>query len=539
MPRRTSRLALFGLICALSWMMLGCPPSEDGTPPPGGDSVVPTAPETSTDEPVPPESDDEPVVPESETPAQPAVPTPADDTTGDVQPAVPADEETPPAETGGPTVEPADAPEPPAEPTDTTEPADEMIDDEQAATDTAATSPAVAANANAEGCFWPRFHGPNQDNISPATGLLSEWPADGPPMAWQVEGIGEGFASVAIADGRIYTAGNIGEDLIITALDLSGNIVWQKPAGPAWTEDYPGSRGTPVIDGNHIYYEGATGVVSCLEAETGDTIWQVDILERFGAPNIKWALAESVLIDGDHVICTPGGPNTCVVALDKMTGETVWQSESADGDATAYATPILVEYGGLRIVLTMTAKALVGVNADTGALLFRHPHETEYDVNAAMPIFHDGEVFVSTGYKSGAEKVKLTVDGGQVTAEQVWANAELDNHHGGVILYEGNLYGSDSRGKWICLDWETGQRHYAERGVGKGSLTLAEGLLYVFSENRALGIVEATPEAHEVISEFHIPSGGKGKSWAHPVVCGKRLYIRHGDYLYVYDIAAR
>lgn len=386
---------------------------------------------------------------------------------------------------------------------------------------------------------WLRFHGPRGDNISDDTGLLETWPEDGPPLLWKVEGIGNGFASVTVSNGRIYTAGNVEDRLLITALDMDGKIRWQRQNGPAWTKNYPGARGTPTLDGDRVYHLGASGDLVCLKAEDGAVVWSTNILEKFGSEPPEWGLAESVLIDGDRVICTPGGPKTCIVALDKMTGETVWQSESADGDGPSYGTPQLAEWEGLRIILNMTAKALVGVDAVSGKLLFRYPHETAYDVNACMPLFHDGKVFVSTGYGSGSELIGLKKEGDRVTAERLWENKDLDNHHGGVILYEGFLYGSNFRGKWICLDWNTGETKYSENGVGKGSATLADGMLYTYSERKKVGLVPAVPTAHEPVGSFTIQSGEREQSWAHPVVLDGRLYLRHGNLLFAYDIRAK
>jgi outer membrane protein assembly factor BamB len=278
------------------------------------------------------------------------------------------------------------------------------------------------------------------------------------------------------------------------------------------------------------------GQLVSLDAKSGEQFWTLNILDEFDAKNITWALAESVVIDGDHLICCPGGPKASVVALDKTTGNTVWTAKST-GEKTGYATPALAECAGLRMILTMNAKALIGVNADTGDLLFRHGHETEYDVNATTPIYHDGQIFITSGYGSGSEMLKLTVDGQQASVEPLWQAKELDNHHGGVILLDGYVYGTSARGKWICLNWDTGEVMYSERGVGKGSLTYADGMLYTFSENRKVGLVEATPARHEVISQFELPKGGPGKSWAHPVVCGGRLYLRHSDQLCVYNVA--
>jgi len=389
--------------------------------------------------------------------------------------------------------------------------------------------------------YWPQFHGPKSDNISADTGLLKEWPEGGPEMAWKVTGIGDGYATVTIADGRIFTAGNIDDKMVITAMDLAGNILWRANNGSAYTKSFPGSRGTPTIDGSFVYHENPLGDVICLEAATGKEKWSVNILDKFGSKNIIWALAESVLIDGPNIICLPGGPQASIVALSKQTGRTVWKSEPTD-DLAGYATGIIVEHEGIRMILAMTGKALIGVDADSGRLLFRYEFITKYDVNATTPIFLDGQVFISGGYGNGSAMVQLNVDGGNVTATRVWESKELDNHHGGVILWDGYLYGAAhnfNRGSWICLDWKTGEMQYAEKGVGKGSATLADGLLYTYSEKRNVGLVAPTPEGHELISEFEIPSEGKGPTWAHPVVCGGRLYLRHGDVLYVYDVKAK
>lgn len=388
---------------------------------------------------------------------------------------------------------------------------------------------------------WPRFHGANQDNISPDTGLLSRWPEEGPPLLWQAAGLGHGYSTVTIADGRIFTAGNIGENTVVTALGMDGGVLWQAENGPAWTGEYPGTRGTPTIDGDRVYHESPLGQVSCYEAATGRQVWTLNILDRFEAKNITWALAESLLIDGQHVICCPGGKKASVVALDKNTGQVVWAAPGT-GEGAGYASPSLAQWDGLRIIFTMNAKALIAVNADTGELLFRYAHQTNYDVNALMPIYHDGHVLISSGYGSGSELLRLVRSGQKVSVEPVWQTKELDNHHGGVVVLGGYIYGASheapNRGKWVCLDWKTGKPTYAERGVGKGSLTCADGMLYVMSERSNVGLVPAVPGQHEVVSQFRLPKGGEGPTWAHPVILDGRLYLRHSDTLFVYNVRA-
>ena len=392
--------------------------------------------------------------------------------------------------------------------------------------------------ARADGPSWPQFHGPKQDNKSPDTGLLDRWPEGGPELIWKAQGLGYGYSTVSIADGRIFTSGNKDGKSLVTALDAAdGHILWQTPNGTQWTAQFEGTRGTPTVDGDRVYDETPLGELVCLKAATGEKIWGLNILDAFGGKNIFWGLAESVLIDGDRLVCCPGG-KTSVVALNKMTGDVIWKAPSV-GQPPSYATPTLAEYQGLRMIITMSLKSMIGVNADTGDLLWQVKFETLHDENVLQPVYHDGHVFVS-GLKTGSVKWKIQVDGQKASLEEVWRSREMDNHHDHVILLDGYLYGSScilNQGKWICLDWETGEMKYAEKGVGKGTLTYADGMLYTLGERLVVGLVKPTPTGHEVVSQFRLSPQGKAPSWAHPVVCGGRLYLRHAGTLYVYDVA--
>ena len=407
----------------------------------------------------------------------------------------------------------------------------------------------TATMASAEVPYWPVFHGPNGDNISTETGLLKVWPQGGPPLIWTAEGIGAGYASVSLADGVIYTAGNVDDNTMITAIDLDGKTKWQAECGKAWTKGPAGTRATPTIDGDRLYYENPYGDVVCMDVAGGKRIWEINILDEFDGANIIWALSESIVIDGDNAICCPFGKKASVVALDKNTGKVAWAAESTDakagekgGEKAGYATVSIVEFAGRRMILAMSGKALVGVDADNGELLFHYKHETKYDVNATQPIFNDGMVFITSGYGAGSEMVKLTASGDKITAQQEWESKDLDNHHGGVIFLDGYLYGADMKRSWRCLDWKTGRTMYTDAGVGKGAITCADGMLYTQCEDekkRTVGLVKPTPDGHQLVSRFTFPEGGKGPVWAHPVVCGGRLYIRHGDKLYVYNVKAK
>ncbi|MBC8468166.1 MAG: PQQ-like beta-propeller repeat protein [Planctomycetes bacterium] len=385
--------------------------------------------------------------------------------------------------------------------------------------------------------FWPQFHGPNRDNISTETGLLKKWPDNGPVLLWTARGLGHGYSSISIADGMIYTAGSIEKDTVVIALNLDGKILWQVKNGKAFTGDRPGTRGTPTIDGDRLFHQSPHGNLICLDAKTGDRIWELNIIEKFKSKIPNWALAESLLVDGNHLISSPGGPQTYMVALNKKTGSVVWKSPGT-GELAGYASPTLIEYKGLRIIITLTLKGMIGVNADTGELLWHIKHESYADENVLMPIFHDGEVFIST-LKAGSVKWKVNVKNDKVSLEEIWRTEELDNHHGGVILLNGNLYGTSTfrnRNLLVCLDWKTGRNKYMDKCVGKVSLKYADGMLYTLSIDGVMGLVRPTPEGHELVSSFEIPKGGKGNSWAHPVVCGGRLYIRHGEFLYAYSL---
>lgn len=384
---------------------------------------------------------------------------------------------------------------------------------------------------------WPQFHGPNRNNMSSETGLLKNWPEGGPDLVWTAKGLGHGFSSVSIANGIIYTAGNIGEDTVITSLNIDDEVLWRAKNGAAWTKDYPGTRGTPTIDGNRVYHQNPSGNIVCLETETGEVIWSLDLLTKVGSENNTWALAESLLVDGEHLISCPGGPETSMVALNKNTGEIAWKAPSIN-ELAGYSSPILVEYVGLRIIIALSAKAIIGVNADNGDLLWNIKHESYADENVMVPRFHDGYIFIST-LKAGSVKWKLVVEDGGAKLEEIWRTKEMDNHHGDVILLDGYLYGNSTfkhSKKWVCLDWQTGDMMYADPGVGKGSLTYADGMFYTLSIDRVMGLIKPSSTSFEVISSFEIPEGGEGKSWAHPVICNGRLYIRHGEFLYAYNV---
>jgi outer membrane protein assembly factor BamB len=339
-----------------------------------------------------------------------------------------------------------------------------------------------------------------------------------------------------------YTTGDTEKGLVITALDLSGRKAWQRTNGAAYSRSVPGSRSTPTVTGGKLYSLNGHGNLVCLDSKTGELMWAVDTFARFQGREITWGVAESPLVDGQNVICCPGGEKVFMAALDKDTGETRWTCTGV-GDQHGYPSPLLVEYQGLRQIVTLTASSAIGVAADTGRLLWRFPHESKANCNT--PLFCDGDLYLFATWGFGATKVKLAVNGQDCSVQQVWHTADLDNEHGGVMLVDGYLYGQadgdHKRRHLACVDAQTGQTKWGSedlKGQLSATLTCAEGLLYIVTDTGEVGLVRPNPEGLEVISRFHIPAGGQGAVWAFPVVSGGRLYVRHGEYLYCYSIRA-
>ena len=404
---------------------------------------------------------------------------------------------------------------------------------------------AAASTAAAD---WPQFHGPNRDNLSSDTGLLKSWPRGGPPRIWEAKGIGQGYSTVAIVGKQIYTTGQIDEDCVITALDMDGKPVWTRANGKAWDKSYPGTRSTPTIADGLLYHLSGIGSLVCLEADDGEVVWSTDILGRFGGRNIMWGLAESPLVFDDKVVCTPGGKEVSMVALDRKTGKVVWQCRGA-GDRPGYASPILVEYKGLGQIVTAMSESIVGVRASDGKLLWRYPHKVYADENITTPIFHEGFLIVSGCVRKGTTSLELDVSGDNCSVSRHWHNRTLDNKQGGILLVDGRIYGyAEQLGRstpWVCVDFKSGETVFKSAPVQSsyksrmGSLTYADGMFYLYADNGHMVLAKATDEGFDVTGRLKLEDPGKRPTWAHPVVCGGRLYVRYGDKLGVYSVSAR
>ncbi len=380
---------------------------------------------------------------------------------------------------------------------------------------------------------WPAWLGPNRDGKSPDRGLLKQWPPDGPPLMWQRNDVGKGFASVAVVDETIYVTGTVGDSLMIFALGLDGQPKWKTPFGPAWTKNYPGSRAAPTLDQGNLYLVSGPGLIGCVDAKTGVPKWRREMREFGGSPP-NWGYAESVLILGDLAIVTPGGKK-CIVALNKINGQPVWTSQGFQAGAQ-YGSCIAVEHGGVPMVVAGTAEGIVGVDARNGRVLWSNPFSAHNTANCPTPAYSDGYVFWANGYGKGGICLKLEARGGRVDAREAWTTRDMVCHHGGYVIHQGHIYGNHNNG-YVCLDLETGRKKWQERAVGKGSLCYADGMLYLFGEKggrAALGT--CSPEGMEVRGNVSV--AGEGPSWAHPVVVGRRLYLRYDTNLYCFDVRA-
>ena len=397
---------------------------------------------------------------------------------------------------------------------------------------------AVSLGGQSPSFDWPQWRGPDRSGLSKETGLLSQWPRSGPTLAWSAAMLGAGYGSVAIQGDRVYVQGMRNNQSVVSVLNRAdGKLVWVRVLGPAGNNDRgPGPRSTPTIDGDRVYALSETGDLACLRAADGMVIWQRNILKEFKGENPNWLLSESPLIDGDHVIVTPGGRGAGVVALDKMSGKTVWVSKELS-DGAGYSSPIVADVGGVRTIMTFTAEAGVGVRASDGKLMWRNSSASNGTANIATPVYSDGKVFFTSSYGAGGALLGLRASGNEVRAQEIYLTRDMRNHHGGVVLVNGYIYGyNDSI--LACLEFSSGKMVWRDRSVGKGAITYADGHLYILSEDNVVGLVEATPAGYREKGRFSIADQGL-PSWAHPVVSGGRLYIRNQGTLTSYDVRAR
>jgi outer membrane protein assembly factor BamB len=383
---------------------------------------------------------------------------------------------------------------------------------------------------------WPTFLGPNRDGLSADTGLLKQWPAGGPSQLWKNENVGPGWSSVAVASGAVYTTGNEGGSQMLICLDeKTGKEKWRVAQGPAASHGkYPGARATPTIDGDRLYVTGGDGLVTCHSAKDGKILWKKDMKSDLRGKVGAWLYAESVTVLGKLAIVTPGGEHP-VVALDKMTGAKVWDS---DKPATAgYASLVPLTLGGSTVLINGTQSGLLVIDAKTGKEVYRNTFAENNVANAPTPAYSDGYLFWAVGYRKGGICLKVANSGGKWSFDDAWTTADFSCHPGNYVVAKGQAYGK-GKGGLVCADLKTGQTLWTERG-GAGQVTWADGLLYSFADQggRLTLIDPAAPEGSRVKGSVQV--AGTGNSWSHPVVVNGRLYVRYDTNLYCFDVKAK
>jgi outer membrane protein assembly factor BamB len=388
------------------------------------------------------------------------------------------------------------------------------------------------------------FRGVGRTGHYSETGLLKQWPADGPEILLKIEDIGKGYSNPIVVDNIIFVTG-IKEDTtdVISAFSNNGELLWETNYGRSWTKSYIDSRSTPTYEKGKLYVSSGTGQVNCIDAKTGKIIWQIDAIKKYNGEIYTHGDAENPLLVDDKVVFTTGGEENTMVAFNKTDGSLVWKTKSLGG-AKSYATPVVINHNGMKLILTQTANNLIAINPDNGEIIWHynliqyHLHEQGVGANTNPPIYNNGAVFVTSGYNHPGIKLSLSADGKSVS--EVWKNDTIDTHHGGVVLVDGNLYGSNwqnnSKGKWASVNWETGRTNWEEEWFNKGSTVYADGMLYIYEEKSGnVALVEPSAEKLKIKSTFKITEG-EGPHWAHPAIYDGKLYIRHGNVLMVYNV---
>jgi outer membrane protein assembly factor BamB len=393
---------------------------------------------------------------------------------------------------------------------------------------------------------WPQWRGPNRDDLSKEKGLLKSWPKDGPKLLWTYSDAGVGYSGMAVVGKRLYTLFADDKKEYVLAIDIEkGAKVWATEIGPRLSQNMgDGPRSTPTVDGEFIYALSGKGELACVKREDGEKVWHVSLANDLGGKMMSgWGYSESPLVDGDKVICTPGGDKGTLAALDKKKGTVLWRSKDFTEPA-GYSSIMPMTVNGVQEYIQMTGKNVAGVAADDGRLLWRYEH-TARTAAVPTPILHDNQVYITSGYQSGCALVNVNADGKNFKAERVYDNQNMVNHHGGVVLVGDYLYGytgGNERGlhAWICQDLKTGDMKWSEeKKLGKGSVTYADDRLYLYSEDTGTAaLVEANPKEWKEHGRFTVPDKSKKHRsfWTHPVVANGRLYLRDQDLIFCYDV---
>ena len=378
-----------------------------------------------------------------------------------------------------------------------------------------------------------QWRGEGRDGMYIETDLLKKWPDDGPELLWAYEGLGEGFTSAAIANEKLYITGLDDGNLILFVFDLNGKLLNKKVVGKEEHEKYPGPRSTVCVNDGKLYIYNAFGRLACLDETTFNEIWAKDIFTDFNGRNTDWGLCESPLVVDEKIFLTSGGVENNIVALNKNTGALIWSSPG-EGTVSAYCSPQYIGDQSVPIIVTCTAEYIIAVNADTGEKLWSFPQQHEFNIHPNTPLYHNGMILSTTGYRTGAVMLRLTNGGKSV--EQVWKNDEMDTSLGGFVRIDNYIYASGHQNRyWFCVNWNTGETMYKVQDLAPCNVIFADGMLYCYSEKGEMGLVNPIPDNFEMVSNFKITLGTE-QHWTHPVIHQGVLYIRHGDALMAYQV---
>jgi outer membrane protein assembly factor BamB len=387
------------------------------------------------------------------------------------------------------------------------------------------------------------WRGIGRTGVYNETGLLKKWPDNGPQLLWSATGLPKGNSSVAFGNNLLYLTGTKDTMEVLMAFDMKGTKIWETTFGRAWSASFPESRCTPTVNDNRVYVTSGKLDAACIDGTSGKIIWAVKVNEKFNGAYGMWGKAESPIVLDDKVFFTPSGNKTTMVALNKLTGETIWASESLK-DGSSYVSPLLIERNGKQQIVNLTEKFVFGISPKDGKILWKFDYgqyaaaPDHYNILINTPIYWNGGIFITNGYNHSSAMLDLSEDGNSVT--QRWIENVMDTHLGGDVRLGSYIYGSNwqnnAKGKWVCLDWNTGKTLYETDWITKGQIISADGMLYCYEEKTGnIALVKASPEKFEVISSFKVPLG-RGVHWSHPVINKGILYVRHMDALMAYNI---
>lgn len=387
---------------------------------------------------------------------------------------------------------------------------------------------------------WPQWRGPMRDGKSAEKGLLDKWPDAGPKLLWQTNDLGNGYSTPAAAAGKLFVICNKDSEneVVVCLSHADGKQLWSTRIGGVGKNNgpqYPGARSTPTVDGDSVYALASDGSLACLDTKSGNTKWSKNLQRDFGGKPGLWAYAESPLIDGDVLVCSPGGADSTVVALKKSDASVIWKAPLSEADEASYSSPTIANVDGVKQYVLFLSKGAVGIDAQTGKPMWRYSKTSDAQANVQTPVSRDGFVYTAAS-RVGAGLVKVT--GNQSTPKEVYFAKTMPSGMGGSVLVDGNLFGSAGP-TIMCIDYATGATKWQERGIGTSSFCFADGKLFLHGENNDVAMIAATGDAYKELGRFtppNAPDRGKSKAWTHPIIVDGKLIIRDVGTIWCYDI---